>query len=108
MSCQPTPHPQASGTAASTASSGTATNTPTRTREPMLSDSGSRSGRAPLGAGVDGVSTAARAPAASAEVVTAVLPRRWRLRPDDERSAHNRGLGRCTYAYVTVTYGPVG
>src|SRR5215469_5156170 len=88
MSCQPTPHPQASGTAARTASSGTATNTPIRMRELMLSRSGSRSGRARLVAGADGVSTAAVAPVASAEVVTAVLARRWRLRPDVMSAPH--------------------
>src|SRR2546430_9285248 len=45
MSCQPRPHPQASGMAASTASRGTATKTPTRKRSRRPSGSGSRSGR---------------------------------------------------------------
>src|SRR5215469_13525403 len=106
MSCQPRPHPQASGMAASSASIGTATKAPIRIRSPVPLRSGSTSGRVWLGAG--GASAAAPGLPMSAEVAMAVprlasaVAARW------SALLTYRVWGQCRYAYVTVGYGAVG
>src|SRR6516165_6800827 len=74
-SCQPSPHPQASGTAAASASSGITTNSPTRNWLPAELGSGSTSGSGAL-RGLGGPAT--RVSGTAVMVVLALLGRRGR------------------------------